>query len=276
MKSVITCAGKGTRLLPFSKELPKEMAPVFLNGSEGMEIKPLLQLIFENLYKIDIRQYCFVTGKTKRSIQDHFYPSELGRTKKLDEFFKMIKDSTLFWTDQLNPKGFGDAVLASKSFVNNESFILHAGDVSFLPNHLENLKDLYSLENSDIDAAFLVREVNDPERHGIITSNKNEGEFLKVDKIVEKPSKPESNLGVFPIYYFKNSIFDALENTTPGYGNEIQLTDAIEKLILDGKKVVAKKISSSYVMDVGTPESYFSSINLSYNFSKKGSKWLLI
>lgn len=270
MKSVITCAGKGTRLLPFSKELPKEMAPIFLNSSSKMEVKPLLQLIFENLYNIGIKEYCFVTGKTKRSIQDHFHPDILENSnEKLYEFFKMIEESTLFWTDQLKPKGFGDAVLPSKSFVNNESFMLHAGDVSFLPNHLESLKKLYALKNSDVDAAFLVREVDDPERHGIITSTKMDGEFLKVEKIEEKPTKPESNLGVFPVYYFKNSIFEALENTSPGFGNEIQLTDAIQKLIINGKKVLAIKISSSHVLDVGTPESYYSAINLSYNFSMK-------
>ena len=164
------------------------------------------QLIFENLYNIGIKEYCFVTGKTKRSIQDHFHPDILENSnEKLYEFFKMIEESTLFWTDQLKPKGFGDAVLPSKSFVNNESFMLHAGDVSFLPNHLESLKELYALKNSDVDAAFLVREVSDPERHGIITSTKMDGEFLKVEKIEEKPTKPESNLGVFPLYYFKNS-----------------------------------------------------------------------
>ena len=270
MKSVITCAGKGTRLLPFTKELPKEMAPVFLNGINSIELKPLLQLIFENLHNVGIRDFCFVTGKTKRSIQDHFHPGPAeSPPKQLSRFFSMLEKSTLLWTDQSSPNGFGDAVLPSKSFVHNDSFILHAGDVAFLPNFLKPLEDIKKLENSDIDAAFFVREVTDPERHGIITSSEITDDFFKVDKIVEKPEFPESKLGVFPIYYFKNSIFDALENTSPGYGNEIQLTDAIQKLISLGKKVVAKIITSDYVLDVGTPESYYSAINLSHNFAVK-------
>ena len=266
MKSVITCAGKGTRLLPFTKELPKEMAPVFLNGTEGIELKPLLQLIFENLHTVGIKEFCFVTGKTKRSIQDHFHPNVIESSpKQLSNYFDMLRNSTLFWIDQQSPKGFGDAVLPSKSFINNDNFILHAGDVAFLPNYLKPLEDLLDLEKTDVDAAFFVREVEDPERHGIISSSVTNDGFFDVEKIIEKPKSPESNLGVFPIYYFRNNIFDALESTSPGYGGEIQLTDAIQKLIMAGKKVVAKIIPSDFVLDVGTPESYFSAINLSHD-----------
>ena len=266
MKSVITCAGKGTRLLPFTKELPKEMAPVFLNGTEGIELKPLLQLIFENLHTVGIKEFCFVTGKTKRSIQDHFHPNVIESSpKQLGNYFDMLRNSTLFWIDQQIPKGFGDAVLPSKSFINNDNFILHAGDVAFLPHYLKPLEDLLDLQKTDVDAAFFVREVEDPERHGIISASVTNDGFFDVEKIIEKPKSPESNLGVFPIYYFRNNIFDALESTSPGYGGEIQLTDAIQKLIMAGKKVVAKIIPSDFVLDVGTPESYFSAINLSHD-----------
>jgi len=273
LKSVITCAGKGTRLLPFTKELPKEMAPIFLNGTDGIELKPLLQLIFENLYNVGIENFCFVTGKVKRPIQDHFHSSSINSSsKQLSNFFNMLNHSTLFWTDQLSPKGFGDAVLPSKSFVHDDDFLLHAGDVAFLPNFLEPLQEIKNFENTDVDAAFFVREVHDPERHGIISSSKISDDFFSVEQIIEKPSSPETNLGVFPIYYFKNSIFEALENTLPGYGNEIQLTDAIQKLISSGKNVVAKIIPSDYVLDVGTPDSYFSAITLSHDFSVNGFK----
>ena len=269
LKCVITCAGKGTRLLPFTKELPKEMAPVFVKENSNLTLKPLLQLIFENMYAIGLREFCFVTGKTKRSIQNHFFP-ESDTSSNLSNFFQMITNSKLFWIDQLSPKGFGDAVLSSSPFVAEDKVIVHAGDVALLPEHLSALKDLLSLESSKIDAAFLVREVKDPERHGIITT-KSTGKILTVDKVVEKPSSPESNLGIFPIYLFKSYIFDALNLTEPGYGGEIQLTDAIQRLISDGKNVVAIKITNNYVLDVGTPESYKEAIDLSYSFSR-GSK----
>lgn len=251
--------------MPFTKELPKEMAPVFIREQSTLTLKPLLQLIFENMYHVGLREFCFVTGKTKRSIQDHFFPeSEIN--PNLSNFFQMITNSKLFWIDQLSPKGFGDAVLSSNPFVGDDRVIVHAGDVAFLPNHLSELKKLLSLVDSDIDAAFLVRDVNDPERHGIITT-KSTDNILTVEKVVEKPQSPESNLGIFPIYLFKNDIFNALNSINPGYANELQLTDAIQQLILEGKKVVAIKISNDFVLDVGTPESYKEAIDLSYSIS---------
>lgn len=251
--------------MPFTKELPKEMAPVFVQEQSNLTLKPILQLIFENMYHVGLREFCFVTGKTKRSIQDHFFP-ESETNSNLSNFFQMISNSKLFWIDQLSPKGFGHAVQSSSPFVGNDKVIVHAGDVAFLPNHLSDLKDLLSLVDSDIDAAFLVREVKDPERHGIITT-KSTGKILSVEKVVEKPQSPESNLGIFPIYFFKSDIFNALNLINPGYANELQLTDAIQQLILEGKKVVAMKISNDFVLDVGTPESYKDAIDLSYSLS---------
>lgn len=265
MKCVITCGGKGTRLLPFTKELPKEMAPIFVNDN-NLNLKPLLQLIFENMYEVGLRDFCFVTGKTSGSIQNHFCPE--SNLPSLSNFFQMIDNSKLFWINQPHPKGFGDAVLLSNSYVGQDFVIVHAGDVALYPNDLSIIKYLLSLENQDVDAAFLVREVKDPERHGIISTN-SAGDFLNVEKVVEKPLSPESNLGIFPIYLFKNEIFNAIKSIEPGYGGEIQLTDAIQKLINEGKKVVAIKISNNNILDVGTPESYKDAIDLSYRFSKE-------
>ena len=130
MKAVITCAGKGTRLLPFTKELPKEMAPIFSFGKDGIEIKPLIQQIFENLFTIGVREFCFISGKTKRSLQDHFYPDQQQDIPtSLSSFYDMITNSQIAWINQLIPKGFGDAVLASKPFINKNTFIVQAGDV---------------------------------------------------------------------------------------------------------------------------------------------------
>lgn len=269
MKAVITCAGKGTRLLPFTKELPKEMAPIFANGENGIEIKPLIQQIFENLFSIGVKEFCFITGKTKRSLQDHFYPDpqqEIPST--LSGFYKMIINSQIAWINQLIPKGFGDAVLASKPFVNKDSFIVQAGDVAISSQTHSSMSDLIELsKNEKIDAGFLIQEVTDPERHGIVTIEVNDGMSF-VRKAVEKPKVPESNLGIVPFYFFRSSIFDALEKITPGYGNEIQLTDAIQKLIESGKNVVAIKMDKETVFDVGTPESYWKALNLSFKSSK--------
>ena len=130
MKAVITCAGKGTRLLPFTKELPKEMAPIYSFGENGIELKPLIQQIFENLFSTGIREFCFVSGKSKRALQDHFYPDQQKNIPtSLLSFYDMITTSQIAWMNQLIPKGFGDAVLTAKPFVNDDTFLVQAGDV---------------------------------------------------------------------------------------------------------------------------------------------------
>jgi UTP--glucose-1-phosphate uridylyltransferase len=269
LKAVITCAGKGTRLLPFTKELPKEMAPIFSLGKNGIEIKPLIQQIFENLFEIGVREFCFISGKTKRSLQDHFYPDQQQDIPdSLSSFYNKTINSQIAWVNQLIPKGFGDAVLVSKPFVNNDVFIVQAGDVVISSQIHSSIKKLIELsKNEEIEAAFLVQTVTDPERHGIVTTKKDEDISL-VSKVVEKPENPETDIGIMPFYFFRTSIFDALNTITPGYGNEIQLTDAIQKLIESGKNVAAIKMDKETILDVGTPESYWNALNLSFNSSK--------
>lgn len=266
MKAVITCAGKGTRLLPFSKELPKEMAPIFMSSPYGVEVKPLLQQIFESLYKSGLQDFCFVTGKTKRPIVDHFSPDFLDESpKQLEKFYQMIRKSNILWVNQLEPKGFGDAVYASRSYVAQSNFILHAGDVSIIPKKKNPIESLLSLENNiDIEAAILLKNVDDPQRHGIATIDSS-SKIVTVNKVVEKPDHPESSLGIMPVYMFRKTIFDALEKIKPGKNDEIQLTDAIQKLIESGKKVVALRVDDEIVLDVGTPESFWKALNLSHD-----------
>lgn len=270
LKAVITCGGKGTRLLPFTKELPKEMAPIFSYAENNIELKPLIQQIFENLYSSGIREFCFVSGKAKRALQDHFYPDQQKNIpNSLLSFYDMITSSQIAWMNQLVPKGFGDAVLTAKPFVNDDTFLVQAGDVVLTSADNSSIKKLIELSNNkNIEAGFLIKEVEDPERHGIVTANP-ENEFFSIIKAIEKPSKPETNLGIIPFYFFRSSIFDALEKIPPGYGNELQLTDAIQKIIESGKKVAAIKITQDTILDVGTPESYKQAIDLSYSLSTK-------
>lgn len=268
LKTVVTCGGKGTRLLPFSKELPKEMAPIFTSTKDRIEVKPLIQHIFENLFTNGIRDFCFVTGRTKRSIEDHFSPdmnSNIDGTY-LDEFYTMLENSNVIWVNQSSPKGFGDAVYQSYSYIGTDSFILHAGDVSIIQSKQNPIKRLMAFENNhQIDAVILLKEISDPERHGIATVSNMKNDLLKVTKVVEKPDYPESNLGIMPLYMFRNSIFSALQKIKPGKNNELQLTDAIQKLIDDGKNVVALRVDDDIFLDVGTPKSFWEALNQSYN-----------
>lgn len=242
------------------------MAPIFMKSPYGIEVKPLIQQIFENLYESGLQDFCFVTGRTKRPIADHFTPDFLSdSTKELEKFYQMLRKSHIVWVNQLEPKGFGDAVYASRSYVSNGSFILHAGDSSIIPKKKNPIQSLLSLANNDnIEAALLLKNVDDPQRHGIATVDSG-SEIMTVNKVVEKPDHPESNLGIIPVYMFRKTIFDVLEKTKPGKNNEIQLTDAIQKLIESGKKVVALRIDDETVLDVGTPESFWKALKTSHD-----------
>ena len=266
MKLVITAAGKGTRLLPATKELPKEMMPIFskIYGDEKIAI-PLLQFIFEQMYSIGIKNYCFVVGREKRSIEDHFTPHESylkeisGDKKKLiSDFYKRLNKSHLVWINQNKPLGFGDAVKLSKQFIGNDDFLVHAGDVAIINSKIHPIERLIQAgKDPSVSAVLLFRKVKDPKRHGVPTLEKINTKKFLVKKVIEKPNKPTSNLGLMPLYYFKSEIFQRLQKIKPGKGNEFQLTDAIQQLIKDGKKVVAiPLLDKEKVVDVGTVESY--------------------
>jgi len=277
-KVVVPAAGLGTRLFPATKEQPKEMLPIFsrlVNGYVG--VKPLLQLVFEQLYDAGFREFCFVVGRGKRSIEDHFTPDhssvltlkDRGKDNQaldLDGFYTKLKTSTIIWVNQPEPKGFGDAVLLAQPFVQNEHCLVHAGDtyiVSENAGHIRSLIEAYDRLNAD--AAFLVQEIEDPKQYGIIEAEEIKKRIYRVKAAVEKPDKPPTNLAIMPIYVFHPVVFKALEKTTLGKGGEFQLTDAIQKLIEWGLNVCAVQLSSDEVrLDIGSPETYWEALNLSY------------
>ena len=266
MKIVITAAGLGTRLLPMTKELPKEMMPIFstLNGKKC--VVPLLQVIFEQMYASNLRNYCFVVGREKRSIEDHFTPdvnflksSSHKNKSMISSFYKKIIASNLFWVNQTEPLGFGDAVKQAEQFVSNDSFVVHAGDVAIFSSKTHPITRLIDAgKDPSVSAVLLFRKVTDPERHGVPTLQKiNHSKFL-VKKVIEKPTNPTSNNGLMPLYYFKSNIFEKLRKINPGKNNEFQLTDAIQQLIKDGEKVLAiPLLKNEKVLDVGTVNSYY-------------------
>ncbi|MCK4953072.1 NTP transferase domain-containing protein [Candidatus Bathyarchaeota archaeon] len=277
-KVVVPAAGLGTRLFPATKEQPKEMLPIFArltNGDAG--VTPLLQLVFEQLYEAGFREFCFVVGRGKRTIEDHFTPDlncgvmlrDRGKSDQasdLENFYLKLKTSSVIWVNQPEPKGFGDAVLMAQPFVQNELCLVHAGDTYIISENVAYLKllmDAYSRVNAD--AAFLVQEMKDPRQYGVIEAEKIGKGVYKVLAAVEKPEKPPTNLAIMPIYAFNPVIFQALEKTTPGVGGEIQLTDAIQRLVEWGSNVCAVQLNPSEVwLDIGNPETYWKALSLSY------------
>jgi len=279
-KVVVPAAGLGTRLFPATKEQPKEMLPIFSRSvNSAVSVKPLLQLVFEQLYDTGFREFCFVVGRGKRSIEDHFTPdhnsvvmlknrSKGDQASDLDGFYTKLKTSTIIWVNQPEPKGFGDAVFMAQPFVQNEHCLVHAGDtyiVSENARHLRLLMKVY--ERFNADAAFLVQEIEDPRQYGIIEAKEIEKRVYRVKAAVEKPEKPTTNLAIMPIYIFHPVVFKALEKTTPGKGGETQLTDAIQKLIEWGLNVCAVQLSPDEVrLDIGSPETYWEALSLSYKY----------
>ena len=267
IKVVLTAAGRGTRLLPYTKEMPKEMMPIFskIHGNQRIVI-PLLQYIFEQFHSAKIRDYCFVVGRDKRSIEDHFTPhqsylNELsGNNKKMmSNFYKKLERCSLTWINQNKPLGFGDAVKRAEKFVGNENFILHAGDVSIVSRSKHPILRLIDTAKKNPNAAAILvcKKIRDAKRYGILQIKKNLPSVYLVEGVEEKPIRPKSNLGILALYYFKPEIFNSLKKTKLGKNNELQLTDGIQQMINDGKKVLAIPLTKDDVeIDVGTIETY--------------------
>ncbi len=279
-KAVLTAAGLGTRLLPATKELPKEMLPIFVPGKNGPVLKPLLQALFEQLYRMGVREFCVVVGRGKRAIEDHFTPNwdfverlrasgKDSLAEELESFYEMLEQSEVVWVNQPSPRGFGDAVRRAKAFI-DEDFMVCAGDTYIASRdggYLRRLAEVHGMTVSD--ATLLLREVDDPRRFGVaVVERSGAGVALKVRQVVEKPQLPPSKMAILPFYVFTVEVFRALERTGPGHGGEIQLTDAIQLMVSEGKNVNATVLDESEVwLDIGTPEGYRDAVVISYRLA---------
>ncbi|MFQ6085484.1 MAG: UTP--glucose-1-phosphate uridylyltransferase [Candidatus Bathyarchaeia archaeon] len=285
-KVVIPAAGLGTRLLPATKEQPKEMLPIFSVGQNGqMYVKPLLQLVFEQLYGVGIREFCFITGKTKRAIEDHFtsdnsYITMLRDKQKgsladsLDVFYKSLRDASVMWVNQPEPKGFGDAVHCAKQFVGDDEFLVHAGDTYIISkdnHHIKRLAETHDRLGSD--ATLIVQRMRDPRMYGVIRYERMKDGVYKVTEAIEKPKVPPTDLAIMPVYIFRPIIFRALEKVGPGRGGELQLTDAVQMLVGWGSKVHAIELEPEEIrLDIGTPEMYWEAVRMSFEYAAKASQ----
>ncbi|SHF47907.1 UTP--glucose-1-phosphate uridylyltransferase [Lampropedia hyalina DSM 16112] len=237
-KAVFPVAGLGTRFLPATKAAPKEM----LNVVD----KPIIQYAVEEAYAAGIRHMVFVTGRSKRSIEDHFDTSfelehELETAGKLEllEVIRSIKPDDMVCSFVRQPRalGLGHAVLCAQPLVGNEPFAVLLADDLMVghnggPNVLTQMVKAFEQTQSSILA---VQEVplEQVSRYGIVAGTEVQGALTKVARIVEKP-KPEnapSQLGVAGRYILKPRIFDEIRNLPKGVGGEIQLTDAIASLL---------------------------------------------
>ena len=267
-KVVIPAAGLGTRLLPVTKEQPKEMLPIFSNS--GLTVKPILQVVFEQLFEFGIREYYFIVGRAKRAIEDHFTPdfqyldkigsSNTKMRKNLKDYYRKLESSNLIWINQPSPKGFGHSVLIAKSAIGDNPFLVHAGDTVITSpknRHLSRLADEFS-ENER--CRLLLKRVKDPKQFGVVETFKKSNKIFVIG-LEEKPKKPKTDLAIMPIYRFDSVIFDALKKIKPDKKNEIQLTEGIKKIKDMGYDVTASELKKDEVwIDVGTPQTYWDAL----------------
>lgn len=284
-KVIIPAAGLGTRLFPATKEQPKEMLPIFTCSANGEKIlKPVVQMVFEQLYKSGIQEFCYVVGRGKRVIEDHFMADNhclrtlegIGMDEQasdLNDFFMKLNTSTIMWVNQSEPKGFGDAVLMAKPFAQNEPCLIHAGDSYILSKNMDYISKLLEVyEKFSADAAFIILEIDKPKQYGIIEGIEVDDGVFRVETAIEKPKNPRTNLAIMAMYVFKPTIFPVLEIVKNRSIGEIQLTDAIQKLVDVGSRVFAIKLDDSYShIDVGSPERYWEALELTYKRSCRGN-----
>ena len=232
-KAIIPAAGLGTRFLPATKAQPKEMLPIV--------DKPTIQYIVEEAVASGIEEILIITGRNKRAIEDHFDKSveledELQNSSK-GELLKMIQGisnmADIYYMRQKEPRGLGHAISRAKTFVGNEPFAVMLGDdvVDSKVPCLKQLMNCYDKYKTSILGVQSVQK-EDVFKYGIVNGIEIENSIYKVNNMVEKPRIEEapSNIAILGRYIITPKIFEMLEETRPGKGGEIQLTDALKKL----------------------------------------------
>ena len=235
-KAVFPVAGLGTRFLPATKVTAKEMLPVI--------DKPLIQYATEEAIAAGITELIFVTGRTKRSIEDHYDKTpelerELQCRDKLKELAQVQEvlppGVSCIAVRQSVPLGLGHAVLCARPVVGNEPFAVILADDLIANDGDGCMAQMTKAYEREACSLIAVEQVpgDETDRYGIVSVSGETGPLARIDAIIEKPPPAEapSNLGVVGRYVLAPEIFDALENTTPGAGGEIQLTDAIARLV---------------------------------------------
>lgn len=261
-KVVIPVAGSGTRFLPATKAMPKEMLPIV--------DKPIIQYIVEEAVASGIKDIILVTGWHKRSIEDHFdYPYELerrlleaGKEKQAEEVRKIANLANFVYIRQKGPYGNGTPVLNARYVIGNEPFAVMWGDefIHSNPPRLRQVIDVFEKYEKPCISAVRVPE-NKTDKYGIADITPIADNVFKLNRIVEKPKAGEapSNLAAHGAYVLPPAIFDILEKTPLGQGNELWLADAISALALK-EDIYAVEIKNGKYYDTGNKLEYLKTV----------------
>ena len=266
-KCLFPAAGYGTRFLPATKAIPKEMLPVLT--------KPLLQYGVEEAIEAGMDTMAIVTGRGKRSIEDHFDISyelehQIKDTPKehyLTEIRSVINQCTFSYTRQVEMKGLGHAILTGKTLIGNEPFaVILADDLCDNDNKsvLTQMTEIYEKHPDCCIVAIEEIPKEHTNKYGVIAGEEIENNLFKVNNMVEKPDPKDapSNLAIIGRYILTPEIFDIIEQTPPGKGGEIQITDALLTLAKQGK-VLAYKFEGKR-FDCGSVDGFVEATNYFY------------
>lgn len=266
-KCLFPAAGYGTRFLPATKSMPKEMLPI-VN-------RPLIEFGVEEASDAGMSEICVVTGRGKRALEDHFdmnYELEhqiAGSSKEsaLSQIRKITQDCTFSFTRQRSMKGLGDAVLTGRTLIGEEPFGLILADDLCLNLDgdpvLKQMQDLAQVHDCSVIAVMDV-PMDQVNKYGIVVGEEIEPNVLQVSSMIEKPSVDEapSNVAVIGRYILSPEIFTHLESTQPGAGGEIQLTDALNALAESGKLLAYRFEGLRF--DCGSVDGYVAATNFYY------------
>lgn len=263
-KCLFPVAGYGTRFLPATKAMPKEMLPI-LN-------KPLVQYGVEEAAEAGLSNICFVTGRGKRAIEDHFdisfeleqQISGTGKEKQLEGIRNLIESCSFSYTRQIEMLGLGHAILTGRKIIGDEAFgVILADDLCLVedePGVMAQMVKLYQQFRCSIVAIEEVPK-DQVHRYGVIDGEVLSGDLIRVTDMVEKPDPADapSNLAIIGRYVLSPDIFDIIENTEPGRNGEVQITDALMQQARDGC-VIAYKFKGQR-MDCGSVEGFVDATN---------------
>jgi UTP--glucose-1-phosphate uridylyltransferase len=245
-KAIIPAAGRGTRLYPITKTQPKEMLPIY--------DKPIIQLVVEEAVASGIEQILIITGKNKESMERHFDLAVNGHPK-LNELNNLLKRVDITFKRQVEPKGLGDAILQGKNFVGEEPVAILLGDDFYLDTDSPAIKQVMNIYESGSVSGVIGVEKLSPEKmisKGMVVVKNN-----AISKLVEKPEfeNVNSDLAISGRYVVDSKLFSELELLSPSDRGEIELTDALQRLLEQGNLMKHCEIKGTRV-DVGTPDEY--------------------
>jgi len=267
-KAIVAVAGSGTRLLPATKAMPKEMLPIV--------DKPIIQLLVEELVEAGIEDIILVTKWDKKPLEDHFDHNwalaedlkKSGKVKLWKEIKKISEMANFIYIRQKGPYGNGTPILSAANLVKDEPFVFAFGD-DLVKSKISFTKQMINEYEKKLCPIIGVQEVlnEDLHKYGIVKLKKS---TMQITDIIEKPSMDTapSNLAEFGRMILNQKIIDILKNTALGKDNELWIVDAIKTYVKRGNKIIAKKVENGEWLTTGDPFNYLKT-SLKYAFDRK-------